>query len=345
MRDFVEHIRIFEINPDDDFVTKRTAAVKVVATKISKRNKFDDLLAAANELAEALFEDEIESSSICQDMVEALQSKSPSFSLEGNTVQVAVCFAMAILQVIRNAAPDGGRVTSQTYLAMAMWSALAHRTAMEEPKIESLRLTMLEEARQLILESALKSRERTSVPSLPSVDMPLETEGSSSGIFDEGAKKTVEALSVNAALDREELDLLWWVVGNWSDTAGKRITELGELTGAIFSAFEIAGMLRRVPGEAHKNMALRAISKDNIITANGLLNELDGEGSKLADQYPANSQMVSDNPQVFPLLYYIRAQENGERFGTEELKISEWGARALVECSLARLTNVPVKLL
>lgn len=342
MDDIAEHIRIFEPNPDDDFVTKREAAIKVVATKLGKKRNFNELLALADDVSTALFDLEVSDSPICDEMVEALKAKSPSFSPIENTLQIAVCAALAVLRLIRGAAPADGRVTTPVFLGFAIWSGLSHRKPIKDQKLENLRGAILDTARELTLESATLARERDEIPELKMPARPAaEEEDTTSADFNAAAKETIGALKSNAALDREELDLLWWVLGNWSDIAQNKVDTLPELSRAIISGIEVSEMLRRVPGDAHRHLVIRAINEDKEITLKKVLTELGAMKDSLANHFSSESK-IAENKAVLPLLNAICADQTGSSFGSEKLKVSDWGSRALVEGALLRMINLPV---
>lgn len=341
MNDIAEHVRIFKPNPDDDFVTKREAAIKVVAAKIGKKNTFDELLVLAADVSTALFDLKVADSPICNEMIEALKAKSPSFSPTENTLQVAVCAALAVLKLMRDTSPTDGRLTIPVFLGFAIWSGLSHRKPIKDKKLEKLRATILHTARELTLECANLARQRDNVPEFKMPKKPAtEAEDTTPADFNAAAKKTIDALKSNAALDREELDLLWWMLGNWSDIAQDRLDTMPELSRAIISGIEVSKMLRRVPGDAHLNLALRAIEEDKEFTLKKALAEL-GEMTETITNHFSNESRIAGNRAVLPLLNAICVDQNGASLESQKLKVSDWGKRALVEGAILRMINLP----
>jgi len=346
MYDIAEHIRIFEANPDDDLVTKREAAIKVVVGKLGKKISFEELLNLADDISTAMFDLNVSDSPICEDMIEALKAKSSSFSATDNALQVAVCAALAVLKFISNSAPANGRVTNSVFLSFALWSALANRQPIKDPKLESLRLEVLNEARELTLRSANAARIRASIPALKwpnkgNVKETVDEEDTSAVDFDATAKKTIGSLELNAALDREELDILWWVLGGWSDIAQSRLHTLSELNRAIISGIEISMMLRRVPGNAHQHMTLRGIEEDKEFTMPQALAELGPLKVNLSQSFSSET-LIQDNGAVLPLLNAVCFGPDGSALKGQKLNVSSWGARALIEGALLRMVNLPV---
>lgn len=346
MYDIAEHIRIFEANPDDDFVTKREAAIKVVVGKLGKKVSFKELLNLADDISTAMFDLKVSESAICEEMIEALKAKSSSFSATDNALQVAVCAALAVLKFIGDSTPATGRVTNSVFLSFALWSALSNRQPIKDPKLESLRLEVLNEARELTLRSANSARTRANIPELKwptkgDVKETVEEEDTSAVDFEAAAKKTIGSLESNAALDREELDILWWVLGSWSDIAQNRIHTLSELNRAIISGIEISKMLRRVPGDAHRHMALRGIDEDREFTLPQVLTELGPLKENLSQNF-SSEPLIQDNGAVLPLLRAICFGPDGSALKGQKLNVSDWGARALIEGALLRMVNLPV---
>ncbi|AXI42583.1 GTPase-associated system all-helical protein GASH [Sulfitobacter sp. SK011] len=340
MYDIAEHIRIFEANPSDDFVTKREAAIKTVISKLRKSVSFDELLELADDISTCLFDLKIAESSVCDQVIEALKSKSSSFSAKENELQIAVCAALAVLKLIQDSPAASGRVTTIVFLSFALWSALSDRKPIKDEKLEKLRLEVLDSARDLTLRSANSGRVRAKIPDLkwPSEAVAGEDDTRAQD-FDAAAKSAIGALETNSSLDREELDLLWWVLGSWSGIAKSRLDSLSELNRALISGVELSKLLRRVPGDAHRHLVLRGVREDKEFTLNEVLTEL-GELKQALAQGVNASDLIEENAAALPLLNAICVSPEGSIFGNRKLKVSDWGARALMEAALIRMVQL-----
>ena len=239
MIDIANYVRIFKADPDDDFVVKRKAALRTIVTKLSKTNTFDGLMTLAQTVTDSIYDPELLDGEISSDIEQAVKAESPSFLAEGNELQIAMMVAVGVLEIISEAEPTSGQASRADYLALAIWSGLSFNRPLSNPKIESLRQELISKSSDLFLSSAEKSRQRLSA-----------------------TRVTVKLLSTNAALDREELDILWWVLGDWSNLAKARLSKLSECSASIIAAFEVATRLRRIPAEAHRQLSMRNIRDD-----------------------------------------------------------------------------------
>src|SRR3546814_16981251 len=124
------------------------------------------------------------------------------------------------------------------------------------------RAELLGKAREFTLFTATSARQRLTVPDV-SFAIPPEINVASLGeIVKTDANASIEALRANAAIDREEIDLLWWVVADWSELLGRRFSPAeNPAAPAVASGLEAGRMLRRIPADAHRHPVLRHVCK------------------------------------------------------------------------------------
>lgn len=68
-------------------------------------------------------------------------------------------------------------------------------------------------------------------------------------------------LSNNAQWDREEIDLLWWIVTDWSVVGDVRVSTLNAEPACIISAIETSGLFVGPASQAHRNIATRHVGR------------------------------------------------------------------------------------
>src|SRR5690242_11820687 len=107
MVDFAKYIRIFHADPDDDFVTKRTAAIKEVEGVFKKKNGTDDLMKLANDLAIAIQHPDQLDPIVIDTVEKAIKKQSVAFVKEGQEMQILCCGLAALHQYIENNKPTG----------------------------------------------------------------------------------------------------------------------------------------------------------------------------------------------------------------------------------------------
>jgi hypothetical protein len=339
MIDVATHIRIFDANPTDDFVTKRIEVIKNLSDSYKKKGTPEPVLQLAHGLVNGVAAKGALPQALVEEIEAALKKVSPSFVKEGQDLQILVCGLLAALTVIDGAKSNSSSLSRTDLLAAGLWSGLSFQPARAEPKVEALRLELLTKCHELVMATASVSRNRVPVPSFsisisespdaPTLEKLLKT----------GTEKTIEALKTNAALDREELDLLWWVLSNYSNILDKKFSDLSHFSAAVVSGIEVAQYIRRLPSDTHKHLALRNVAQEEITLAD-LIKNLGEHKSKLIDLYKDNSTLSSAYA-VFPLLASITINENSLPEAKGKKALSEWSGRALIEASILHIITVP----
>jgi len=325
--DIAKHIRIFEVSPSDDFTTKRTTAIRAIRTAFAKITVTTELLQLAAGLAEAGFAGGALGEELQTQIFGALKKQSPSLVVDDCAVEMAVSALLAAGELIEQAG-NNSELGAADILALGLWLAVDLLPAADEPKLEQLRSEIQILARGRVLTAAQASRDRSTVP-----DLRLSGEGAVTG--DAAAKAiapVVEALRANAALDREELDLLWWLYADRSELIGARLLALDPVVRAIAVGIEIGSMMRRVPSQAYRNLALRDVDTAMQLTLGELLATLGDHRAALAASF-ADFDSVANAAAVFPLLSSLR--EGSVRAGIDgrARSLGDWTARALLERS------------
>ena len=343
MTDIAAHIRVFEPNPDDDFVSKREAAVKELATKYAKGQKgIPVYIRSANDLAHALETKGQLNPTFITEIEGTLKKHSVSFVTDGHELEMKVCAALAAIQALENAKPSTGIVSAPDLFAVALWSALSFQKPLAEPRLEAIRAELQSKAHALVVSSAASARRRTTVAEFDSPPPKELTQASIKEAADSASKSIVDALRTNAALDREELDFLWWVLGDWSAPLSRRYsTAENKEAAAISAGFEAGGIVRRLPAEAHKQLVLRMITGDGQCNLPDLLKAAGDDVAALAAFLPDNPA-VTPATHVFPLLTAIKTGKSANDAKSKvKRNLSDWGIRALLEASILRVAENP----
>lgn len=336
MTDIAFYIRIFEASPTDDFVEKRQTAIAALTKEYKTRSSFGDILGLSESLAGVLVPSGKLPDVLARQVEGALKAASPSFVLEDGSVEAMVCAVLAAVKYLESISPSSDVATGADVLALSLWSSLSFQKPLKEAKLEKLRCELLETARKLAMGTAEKCRQRVQVPD--GSFAPVEAEGGADieKRWKDGPLKALNALRKNAALDREEIDVLWWVLGDWSYIYKKRFSAMPVRLAPVVAAWELTQNLKRMPAEAHKQLILRLVGEGEGEPLPSLISELGAEVSPLA-RLLDNDVMIADHPYVFPLLNALIS--TGFRiYGDEEVRDpTEWASRALLECGLLRV--------
>lgn len=342
MTDLAKHIRIFNPNPEDDFVEKRKKAVDALETGFRKRKNLAENLKLANDIIKSISNPRVPLQSVTDETELALKKQSTAFVAEGQQLQMLTCAMIAALQYLEKTKPSIHSVSKGDAFGIGIWSGLSFQVPIAvEEKLENLRQELLGQAQHLLTSSSIQSRQRRKIVT-PQITRP--TENTATAIIDSFEalyQEAIESLVTNAVLDREEIDILWWVLGGWSSICSKSLDGMNVSQKAIVSGLEIASILRRVPGQVHKNLVNRFIPNDEEIDGIELL-------ERLGDMLPSivsaigSYPVVGDNPSIFPLFTILksgRAETDAEKL---KRPLSEWAQRALLEmviCNMNKFVN------
>lgn len=343
MADIATHVRIFCAEPSDELVDKRTAAIQELSQELAKKSHSSQLLNLANSVAIGITAPGALRAELATNVEAAIRRHSTAFVRAEHELEVLVCLILALCQHLTASKANTGGRTQAEMLAAALWSALSFQSPRPEPKLEALRSELMAVAKALVLESGEDGRKRAMVPDF-SVEV-AEEEAESAGTEDDefasfkeafklGTDPTIAALRSNASLDREELDLLWWVLGDWSRLLDERISTMAPAIAAVTCGIEIGSLLHKLPATAHKHLVLRNVADDTLPLSLSELVEMFGTRKDRLLAPVADKQLLSDYPAVFPLLHGVSMGRLAKGDANEKRAICDWGARALLEASI-----------
>ncbi len=316
-------IRIFEGNPSDEFVTKRHAAVKDIAQKFSKPNTTNRLMEVANAVCVVARSPELIPAVLSKEIETSLVKASPSFVAEGHTLEMATCALLAALTVIET--NKGGTLNAADFMSMGIWSGLSLQPGSSNELFERLRMQLLDTAKAHILKSAKTARIRKAPADL----VELAAGGANlAGVVD-NLGSIVTTLTLNAAVDREEIDLLWWSISGWSQTLGRKYSDAEKYAAALALGIDASKHLRRMPDELHKALVLRRVPEGDPLPLTQIVTVVAPLRQLLAARFMDNTD-VAKNPEIFPLLNALTTGDAGSA-GDISLSMHDLALRALLE--------------
>jgi len=335
------HIRIFDPDPSDDLVAKRTAAIAEIGKQLIDSKPVDEILRLANDLAYAAEPDGSFSAGMSQMIEAAIRKSSEAFIAEGRPMEMLVCGMLSALKSLGGAGSISGQTTVNDVFALGLWSALSFQKKRTDAKLEQLRTELMDSAYAHCMKSASRSRERLVVPDTEfKGPEPFDATGMEKALKPFG--NAISDLRANAAVDREEVDLLWWVLSDWSSILDRRLsTDKVAASAAVASGLEAGFMLRRIPAPAHRHLVLRNVPSGKSMTLLELLTAVGQDRSALAAAFKADVR-ISQCPAVFPLARALRTGAAKDANAKVNRSIEDWSARALLEASICRLgSNIP----
>lgn len=335
-----QHMRISGFEVRDEDVNSRRNAAGDLKTKWLRGNKLETIYRRAQEISIAIGSEVEPPPNLCAEVEAAIQVHASAFLASERQLEVGVCAAAAVLAILEgNPGIDGWNVGD--VLATALWSALAFQPPLENPKREALRIEVLSAVQNRAMKAAEESREREEVSEFGDFTIVTDDEDQTKASFKKATAATIKAIRRNSALDREEIDFLWWTLAARSRLLKRPFAKISESKRLVAAGLEAASYLRRLPCDVHRDLVLRHAEDDAKLALQGLLVEIAGDREALIEGVKGNAH-ITESPAVFPLLYALVTEDIHVLGGSEERNSSDWGARALLEASL--LNNGPAQL-
>ena len=332
MIDIAKCVRIFDPDPSDDFIAKREAAIKGLRTKFLKQRKVTGLMKLGSDVLGVFRYPPICPPANIDVIEDAIKRESVSFIREGRDLEMSVCAMVAVIQAIEGGGRVRGPMAARDFLGVAAWSGASFLPPNSEPKLEQLRLEVVNAARNRILKSSLDTRQRYEVPDFGVFGDETVTVKA----FKEATSTTVNALRYNAALDREELDLLWWVLEKTSQILDRPLCKLSPESRAIATGLELGRLMRGLPSQSHRNLSVRGIAGVEPLTLEMLVEALGEDRHPLSAAF-ADEEVIKEAPSIFPLINAMRTGESNLAGADVKRPLQEWCLRALLESSVVRL--------
>ncbi|MBZ9772505.1 GTPase-associated system all-helical protein GASH [Mesorhizobium sp. CO1-1-8] len=328
------HMRITSLTPTNEDVDARRAAILKLSAAWGKITDVGKILNKAEMIADSLGGDGQPFEDFGLEVQEALQKHASAYLYIESPLDVGVCAGIAALSILAGVPGSGGWTIADIY-SNALWSALAYQPTLAEEKREKLRREVLDLAQKRSQLAADKARERTAVPDVGNLAVTIAEGAEPTTTFKQATGATIEALRRNAALDREELDFLWWVQLNRSRLLKRAFGGMVEPLRLVACGIEAASHLRRLPADLHYDLVLRSLDEDPELDLKELIAVIGEDRQLLAASI--NSTLVGRHPLVFPLLHALATGEVDPSGADEKRKASTWAGRALLEAGLSRM--------
>jgi hypothetical protein len=335
MENLAVHMRIIGSQVSNDDVDTRQSAITDLSSVWLEKRSVEQCLATATGIARALHDD-VPPAALGAEVQTAVQKYASAFLYKESPFEVGIVAGMALIEIAKTNPRPTSEFTTSEVLAAAVWSSLSYQQPLAETRREALRSEALKAAEGYVTRSAEASRARSPVGDFEKLVItlaaPANTEGTASSNFEKASSATITALRRNAALDREELEFLWWAQLSRSRLIGKQLTSLAEPVRLVAAGIEGSAHLRRLPCEVHRDIVLKTLDRDPELDLKKLLSTIGTDREKIGGQYADG--MATKWPDVFPLLSALATGEaNGPEHAVKR-HASTWGARALLEAGM-----------
>ena len=342
MSSIAMHMRMTGLQVTNDDVDARKKAITDLAGKWGKVRSISGILGKSSEICQALHGDGHPPSSLGEEVEAVVQDYASAFLYLESPLEVGICAGSAILELLDGGQHVDGWAIADVY-ATAIWCALSFQPPLEDAKREALRVEVMEACQARSVESAEAARLRSTVPDFGDFGEAQGEDAKPVVTFKKATSTTITALRRNAALDREELDFLWWAQVTRSRLLGKPFHQISEPVRVVACGIEAASRLRRLPCDVHRDIALRTLEGNPELDLGELLVEMGENRVLLAERYQTGT--VAEFPGLFPLLHAL-ASGSAVAHGTSVKRSCEdWGARALLEAGLVQMCSTGAALL
>ena len=260
-----EWYRVVNPRPDDETIKKRKLAVTELIERLSAADDYQLLVACAAGVANGFESGFNQDSPLVQAVFECISSHQPAFigDLSENALEYRVCCAIALGEILTRDEAEGEVPQEDAQLAGSLVvSAMGMRSKVTKRYLQIV-LQDLEDIAFSALERAAAARRQRQGLNLQGLDN-LEVPGDIPTFWQNllpQLKACIKNLEQNAAMDREELDVLWWLYNGFSETVDQPLIALAPGAAALCCAAEVVNRVISPPLETVRQMVLHASEK------------------------------------------------------------------------------------
>lgn len=328
-----EWSRVVQVSPDDDTVAKRKASIESL---IEAAAKSDELLINCTLAAVAGVTPKFEQgSALVTTLIDAVRAQHPAFpeDLAENKLDLRVCCALVVGEILERASVSDTMPSKATQLTAALVCS-----GLQQPPMSGAKylLAMLSELASVALAAAqhcgeLRRRPRPLGPFIDAIkeagDVPNFWKAAQPTL-----KQMTTAIDANAALDREEVNVLWWAYNGISKTLDKPFSEIPIGGSIICAGAELAGLCL-LPALPNLRQLVRRVVRTNRDPADlsqrsfkDYVNQWKDGVEKAFNIKGDVADFVRLNPTVFPLSWSCLriADDAGSGWLSELKKVSGW---------------------
>lgn len=260
--------RLVKPKPDDESIQKSKLACSDLVRRLLEAKDAELFVACVSGAANGFESGFCQDSPAVQIVSECISSHHPAFitDLSESALEYRACCAIALGEIlageeVKEKADKGSREV----IASSLISALGMRS---KPKERYLQV-MLEELRSIAfeaLERAATARRQRKETKLRNLDK-LEVAGDLPAFWQNfwpNLKTCIKSLEQNAAMDREELEVLWWLYNGFSETIERPLIELAPGTAALCCGVEMANRVMAPPLDSVRQMAFQTAGKGRV---------------------------------------------------------------------------------
>lgn len=304
-----EFVRIADANPSDEKVRRRKDAAALLLKELSGNR---DLLLSALQGVVAGFDKAhlTQDSALVQAVLKAVKGPDTAFpeDLSENAMELRSVAGIAVGELLTQQAASPGANGSPVLAALCLRSAFALRGAEKNQHLRAMFEALEAAAQSLSVKAAQLRRQRNITASqalqeLVTTEEEPETERTLEDVLPI-IGSAFQELRANNVKDREELEVLWWLFSEYSETADKLLRDLSPAAAAFCAGLELADRSLLPPSHSTIAMVDRAVKAGHGSSGEKLkLEEAIKAWTKpMVDALLTPGAQVKGNPESYPAL-------------------------------------------
>jgi len=259
----LEWHRIVNAKPSPDTIDRRTAAITDLVKAYDEATDWEVILQSVAGVVAGFEKNHSQDSSAVGLVFRSLQGKDSTVpqDLTDNALELRAAAATALGEIISRS-PDKYPDSTALLVAITFQTGLGIRPRPKERHLKAM-LDELDQASRSTLQRAQKMiRQRTpSGKKILSIDENAAADPAAAiKNLTKAAKEMASEFANQSSLDREELDILWWLFSGASTTSGLSVNDLAAGKAALVVGAEIANMCLLPPPNNANAFVRRGIS-------------------------------------------------------------------------------------
>ncbi len=329
-----EWYRMVSPKPTDEMIGKHKLAVKDLTERFAAAEDYTLLVACTAGVANGFENGFGQDSPLVGAVSECISSHQPAFvpDLSESALQYRACCAVALGEVFKGDEDEEYDFSTAAEVTASFFvSAMGLRPQVTQKYLKVV-LQDLRESAVLALERAAGvRRQRQGLDLAPLDDIPVPADPASLWeALRPQLKACFETLRQEADVNREELDVLWWLYNGFSRTFDRPVVGLPSGVAALCCGAELADRVITPPLNNIRQMVLQAIDKKrkkSELSAQPLEKMVgqwdDKTWNLLAPSDTGLGQLTQDFPAVLPLSWLCLrlSQSQGAPGWNEEFKL------------------------
>jgi GTPase-associated system-like protein len=323
-------LRIVYAKPDDEVVRKRQLACKDLVKRIDEAEDVNLLIQCVAGIINGFESGFTKDSEAVSTIISCIIDHQPAFTsdLSNNALELRACAMIALGEIITREVEKSEEPSDDAVLAsLLLLSGAGLRPKVQERYLKITLDELIKFARTAAGQAAVAKRQRT--------DLDFEALGEVAAGADTTSllkslrpvlKELFKQLEQQAAVDREELQVLSWLHNNYAETVGKSIADLDPFEAAMCCGIEVADMVRIPPIEGIRQMVADAVVRNRKkpdlkkITLVEVIEQLSRESQGALLSVDANvRKLVQRFAPLFPMSWIcLRIGDSGSPTGWEE---------------------------